>query len=429
MHVPIVVVVLVVLLLLYAISRGNAASPGGYARPEARVGPLGGAPAGDRALAFVSRGKLFYCAPGEPQREIHSPHVQSVMDRLERSRQLHGWKQGTSLGMSFSRRAVRGAPCDEAPLQFRSAQFAGAGKLVYFLSDDRMGGLFEQDVATGAEKRLLHRQDLLLEDLRVSPDGTKLLCTHRSPSGTANVVMLDADGGNYRELTGGDTADTAPAWVPGRPDLVVLQSSGLARHESGVVVARGPASIQLLDAARGSLTPIVEDPRFDHLTPRVAPDGSLWFIRRPYESLRYGGGAALTDALLFPFRLLRALLHFLNFFSLMYSRKPLTSASGPPTEHDIKDILIQGKRIDAEAALRRGALVDGVRPLVPATWQLVRRAEDGSEAVVARHVASFVLGADGTVFYSTGYAVFALDRPGAPRLVLRDELVADFALG
>ena len=58
----------------------------------------------DYPLAFISRGKLFYRAPGQELREIHSPYVQGVMDRMERSRQLHGWKEGTAFAMSFTGR-------------------------------------------------------------------------------------------------------------------------------------------------------------------------------------------------------------------------------------------------------------------------------------------------------------------------------------
>ena len=156
-----------------------------------------------------------------------------------------------------------------------------------------------------------------------------MLCAQHARNGTANIVVLDADGSNYRELTSGDTVDTAPAWVPGQAHAVLFQSSGLARNQAGYVLAQGPASIQMVDTAAGSLTAILEDPRLDFLQPRVGANGFLYFIRRPYEAPRYAMENAVTDALLFPLRVLRALFHYLNFFSLMYSRKPLITASGP----------------------------------------------------------------------------------------------------
>jgi hypothetical protein len=128
---------------------------------------------------------------------------------------------------------------------------------------------------------------------------------------------------------------------------------------------------------------------------------------------------------MFPFRLLRALFHYLNFFSLMYTRKPLITASGPAVQADLKEILIKGKRLDAEAALRTGARLNGVPSLVPASWQLIGRSPQGEEHVLASHVASFDIASDGTILFSNGYGVFALDGPHPPQVLLRDKLIAD----
>lgn len=381
-----------------------------------------------RRLAFIANGKMFYAEPGQAPRELHSPHVQAAMDRLERSRERHAWKQGTS----FSVRAdgnLREGPGRELPLMASSLRFAPEGRLVYFLHDHAMGGLFELDIASGTERRLIHRQNLLLDDLQLSADGTQLLCSQRSGNGAANIVMMGTDGSGYRELTGGDTLDTSPCWVPGQDGRLVFESAGLARGPHGHVMAIGPASIQLLDTRTGELQPVFEDERYDHLQPRVMADGSLVFIRRPYEGQRYHGRDMLMDTVLFPFRLLRTLFDFLNFQSLMYSRKPLTSASGPQHEADLKSLLLKGRHVDAEAALRRGGVVHGVPSLVPKTWVLVWRSEQGEERILAEHVAAFDLDADGGILYTNGFGVFGLDRDGRSSLVFRGKLMAEIVAG
>jgi len=85
-------------------------------------------------------------------------------------------------------------------------------------------------------------------------------------------------------VTGGDTVDSAPAWIPGEPKQLLFQSSGLARNEQGYVVAQGHASIQLLDMETGTISPVLDGLRFDYLKPRVCPAGNLMFIRRPFEA-------------------------------------------------------------------------------------------------------------------------------------------------
>ena len=393
-------------------ARSAPAQPGVFERPW------------KHGLAFISNGKLFYQAPGQELRELQSPHVRTVMDRMERHQQLHGWKEGTAFSRSFTGRD-RHMSTDAVGIQATSAQFAAHDRVLYFLRDDSFGGLFEYDLAQDTEKRLLHKQYLSLEDLRIHPDGHQLLCAQHARNGAANIVAMDADGSNYRELTSGDTVDTAPTWVPGQAHAVLFQSSGLARNPAGYVLAQGPTSIQMVDTAAGSLTEILEDPHLDFLQPRVGANGFLYFIRRPYEAPRYGMESAVTDALLFPFRVLRALFHYLNFFSLMYSRKPLITASGPAVQADLKDILIKGKRLDADAALRTGILLNGVPSLVPASWELVCRSPQGEEHVLASHVASFDIGSDGTLLFSNGYGVFALEGANPPQVLLRDKLIVD----
>lgn len=376
------------------------------------------------ALAFISNGKLFYQAPGDQVRELQSPHVRNVMERMERHQQLHGWKDDTAFATSFTGRNRQGS-AEAVGIQARSAQFIAHDRVMYFLGDHSFGGLFEYDLALDAEKRVLHKQNLALDDLRIHPDGKRLLCSQHARNGAADIVAMDADGGNYRELTSGDTVDTAPAWVPGQETAVLFQSAGIARNREGFAIAQGPASIQMVDTGAGSLTTILENPRLDFLQPRVGANGFLYFIRRPYETPRYGMQHALIDTLLFPFRMLRALVHYLNFFSLMYSRKPLITASGPPGQADLKDILIKGKRLDAEAALRAGAKLNGIPSLVPATWQLVCRSPDGQEQVLASHVASFDIAADGSILFSNGFAVFHLADNSRPHVLLRDRLIGD----
>src|SRR5262245_35957408 len=126
-------------------------------------------------LAFISNGKLFYQAPGQELRELQSPHVRTVMERMERHQQLHGWKEGTAFGRSYTGRDRSGS-ADAVGIQATSAQFAAHDRVLYFLRDDSFGGLFEYDLATEKEKGLLHKQYLYVEVLRIHTEAHRLLC-------------------------------------------------------------------------------------------------------------------------------------------------------------------------------------------------------------------------------------------------------------
>ena len=399
-----------------------------YRMLAARPSPAtdGEAPRSDRQFAYVANGLLFVRERDGEVRQVHSDYAQQAADRRERPRHRHGWKQGTSFGIAANGGMRSFDPVDR-PIVATSAAWDREGGLLYFLKDEHVGGLFRREPESGREQRVLLRQNLALADLCLSAEGTRLAASMQHGDGIANIVLMNADGSELREVTGGDTIDTAPTWIPDAPKRLLFQSSGLARNAQGYIEAQGHASIQKLDLDTGSLSPILEDPAYDYLRPRVDPAGSLYYIRRPFALPTYGASKVLLDVLLFPFRLLRAVFHYLNFFSLMYSRKPLTGASGPEVQADMKQILLQGKRIDAEKALREARPVNGVPSLVPDDWILVRRSQAGEERVLATNVASFDLAPDGTVMYSNGRGVFVIEPDGRSSVAMSGELVGEVA--
>ena len=423
MHIVLILLILAVIIyLVYRSNEGKSAQESSSPQSSSSTNPA--MSFDDNRLAFISRGKLFMkTGDGEPQ-EVQSPHVQGMMDRIERAKQRHSWKEGTAFESSFVGNQSR-QPAEQQVLNATAAQFTPNGKLLYFLRDNRVGGLFEYDLEDGSEKRLIHQQRLLLGDLSIDQTGQRVLCSQEGDNGTASIAIMDVDGSDYREITGGDTVDSAPAWIPGEPEKIVFQSSGVARSDEGYVVALGPASIQMLDLTKSELAPVREEDKSDFLQPKVSPSGDLFFIRRPYEPPRYGSSNLLIDFLLFPFRLLRAIFHYLNFFSLMYSRKPLTSASGPKVQADLKELLIKGKRIDAENALKKEHRVNGVRSLVPRSWQLIKRNRNGEEQVLATNVASYDIMNDGRIIFTNGYGVFMLDASNTAQVVFRGKLIAE----
>lgn len=394
--------------------------------PGATPANTSGAPESKRAFAYLSNGLIFYREHGGEIKQLQSAYAQEVADRLERARERHSWKQGTSFNIAAGG-GMRRFDQAEKPLLATSVAFGAGGDLLYFLKDDGVGGLFRRDGSTGNETRVLLKQKLHLGDLALSPDGSKLAVSSQQVGGVGNISVVNSDGSLLRDVTSGDTVDSAPAWLPGEPNQLLFQSAGLARNEHGYVVAQGHASIQILNMDTGTISPVLDDPSFDYLKPRVCPQGNLLFIRRPYELPQYGAHNVVLDTLLFPFRLLRAVFHFLNVFSMMYTRKPLTSASGPMVEADLKNILLQGRRIDAEKALRTARAVNGVPSLVPNSWELVSRDTKGAERVLATNVASYDISPDGTVVYSNGRGVFMLETDGTSRLALRDAMIADVA--
>jgi len=421
MHIVLILAIIVAIAAYVVMSQGGrgeqAMEPEGGSAQTAAIG---------QAFAYLSRGKLFLKSPDTNAREVHSEYVQQLLDKREKSQRLHGWKQETSFDTSFVGGGMRREANDSLSVKFTSLTFVpGENKLLYFIRDEAFGGLFEHHIESGKELRLVHRQNLEYEDLHFDPNRNRLLCTTRQQNGIANIVSMSRDGSEYRELTAGDSCDSSPCWVDER--RVVYQSQGIARTSEGYIMAYGPASLQLLDLESSEIEPVLEDPTYDFLQPRVCSAGHLYYLRRPYQAPRYGGKNIFLDIVMFPFRLLRAFFHYLNFFSMMYSRKPLTGAGGPDMQIDAKEFMLKGMRIDAERALKRERRINGVPSLVPSDWQLVRRTKQGQESVLARHVAAFSIGADDSIVYTNGCGIFQLT-PNGSATIARDQVVEELAL-
>lgn len=375
-------------------------------------------------VAYLSKGKLFLQKPNEAIEQIHSDYIQNVIDRDEQSKQLHGWKENTSWGTAFAGNKGPKEFKDSVSIEFVSADFDHhSNKLYYFLRDDSFGGFFQYDLNEKKEQRLLHKQNLSFQDLSYNASNNKFLCSSRYDNGISNIVMMASDGSSYSEITTGDSFDTAPYWVNDKQ--VVYQSQGHARSTQGYVMAYGPSSIQLLDMESAEITPVLENPDFDFLQPQVCSQGNLYFIQRPFKMPKYDNSQALLDILLFPFRLLRAIFHYLNFFSLIYSNKPLTTAAGPQQQVDAKEIILQGKRINAEKALQKEKGVIGVPSLVPSSWKLICRNKQGQETVLCTNVSSFKIGDNDEIIYSNGCGIFLLQPGKKPSLVLKDNVIEE----
>ena len=365
-------------------------------------------------FAYLAEDKLYVREAEGAPRLIESTFAQNAVDRGNRDRQRNAWKAG-SPGEGFARQMMWNArQIDPAARIVQTTALAANGvELYYAMNIDSMGGLFVYDTKEENERRLLHRKDMRLADLCRHADGT-LAMSLQMPDGTANIATLDPGGRGVRELTEGDSIDQAPFWMPGQRRRLLFQSAGVGRNRYGHLAGTGPYAIQQLDLENGELSTVLEEQKSDHLMPKMTADGTLHFIRRPYEP--HGGPISpwklAGDILLFPYRLARALLGFGNFFSLMFSGKPLITAGAPTREPlDRRHLMLFGKLIDAEKALHDAK--EGDAPsLVPSSWELVRRAADGTEKTLAKSVLAYDLCPDGGILYTNGSSVFHLEAAG-----------------
>jgi len=131
----------------------------------------------------------------------------------------------------------------------------------------------------------------------------------------------------------------------------------------------------------------------------------------------------VKDFFLFPFRLLYALFQFLNFFSMSFTGKKLSTAGDTKArELDMRQMMIYGNIIRAQQ--ENG---DDAPDLVPGSWQLARR-QDGREEILARGVLAYDIAADGTIAYSNGSAIFVISPDGKKERVVSERMIEQVVL-
>ena len=293
--------------------------------------------------------------------------------------------------------------------------------LYYALAVGETRGVFRRHLAEDREVRLFHRTSWDCEGLLYNAADQRLIVASRNADGSAHLEVYDEDGNRRGAVTDGDCIDAAPSLVPGRSRTIVYQSSGVARHpQSGHMIAQAHACVHMLNYGNGQIETLLEDKRYDFVAPRMDANGRLHAIRRPADKPpRERAGLALSDTLLMPFRLLKAVFGYLNFFSMVYGKEPLRSAGGPRApelDQDLGKLWLHGRMIEL-SKVKNDPKYGG--NLVPRDWELIR-VDDANAApeVIAQHVACFDLHAGGGIVYTNGFDIFQVtsgNRSGVAR--------------
>ena len=119
----------------------------------------------------------------------------------------------------------------------------------------------------------------------------------------------------------------------------------------------------------------------------------------------------VLDAILLPVRLLRALLSYLDIFSIRYSGKPLVSPGGSRQNRaDVRKRIVAGNVMNAAARAEDEAETE--REKVRRGWQLVARPKGGEERTIARRVIAFDDFDDGRVLATSGSSITVVGRDG-----------------
>ena len=355
---------------------------------------------------------------------LESDFERTVRERTASIERRHAWKtQGRGAMFMGGVWAAQPGAQNHVPVLLTGLAAAPEDALLYSMETDAVSGIFLLD-ASGVETRLFHTADFRIRHTALHPGGSAVAATAFHKDGMrSNIAVLPLHGTEFSEVTEGDSFDQVPQWIPGERRRIVFQSAGVGRDAAGRFAGLGPCSIQQLDLDSGELDEIACEAGHDLLQPRQTEDGSLYYIRKPYESAIPAPSllGSLKDTALFPFRMARAVFQYFNVFSMMYTGKPLVTGKGAmQRQMDPRQLFIYGNLTNAQMIQSQE---EDSQALVPSSWELVCRRSGGQTETVAKNVLTFDLASNGSVIYSNGSAITRLSPNGRSESVLKAELI------
>ena len=374
-------------------------------------------------IAYLAQGKIRIKQGDSAPRTVDSAYGNAVREKAVRAQQKHSWKAAGDDGSPFAA-ALWGKSAMSGDIPLAITSICGGqqpGSLLYSLESGSLCALLEIGQLGAEERRLWNDNRMQIRHISVSRATGDLVFSILHQNGTGNIGVKLSGHSGIQELTEGDSFDTAPRWRPGEGRKIVFQSAGIGRNRHGHFLALGPFCIQQLDAEAAELTTLLESRKFDYLAPQYLEDGTLLFIRRPYsQHERVSLLRSFKDVILFPFRLLYAIVQYLNFFSAIYTGRKLTSGGGKAREMDLKQMMVWGNVVRAQ---RQGGGEEEGADLVPKSWELCAQSPNGETRVLAAGVLAYDVGENGRVVYTNGNAIFLLHPDGRKERVLHESMI------
>jgi hypothetical protein len=389
-------------------------------------------------FAYLSGGRLYLKLGQATVQTIVSEFGQAVQQREAQMQRRNGWKQKNVAANFMPTGDLKQQDRSNVSVAVQGVCPTSADRLLYTLEAGEVGGIFTLDrlgvsLDIGGtdplesrpktrEKRLFHSADFKIDRVDFHPEYQLIACAAIGKDGIANIATMPVNSVHLQQVTEGDSIDLAPKWIPGFRRAIVFQSSGISRDAAGYIIEHKHSTIEQLDIDRQEVVTLASDPRYDLLSPQMAEDGTLYYIRRPYRPLRQRVrfSQTLKDTLLIPIRLSIALFEWLNYFTRRHTGKSLLAL--PQLQRSkTQQMLFLGRFVDVGTEIERNRRFgDADSPaLVPRSWELVKQYPHREPEVIAHGVLAFDVGQDGRVVYSNGSAVYGIQPGGvAERLVV-----------
>ncbi len=359
-----------------------------------------------------------------------SQYIADYRERMRRMVKNKEWKH-SGMGAMFRGDTMSEVGMDSetrVDAYINSVHAAGEDKVLYTFTVNQTSGVIEKTLSAkkDGERFILHTNDgeLLSSDYNVT-DG-KFVAELKRGEISSDLVLLDTERGDYVSITDGDSRDENPSFSKKRPGVILYDSLAAGRNARGEFVEYAPAAVYEYDLNTLDLKEIRASEKYSYIKPVEDENGDIYCIRKPAKERERHN--PVVEILLIPYRLLMAIVNFIQIFVVFFTGKTMTGGGNNPAkgrDTDSRQMIIRGNVIEVDKEIARNKkFKDKDLAFIPASWKLVR-IRGGEEEEMKSGICDFSL-AEGGVVCTNGRKVFFL-KDGKSEKIAEGELVLNVA--
>lgn len=296
-----------------------------------------------------------------------------------------------------------------------------SNRLLYTASIENASALMIKDLKDCfcADSYLIHGTEHQFYNLDYNKNLDKLLVSIGNNSLNKHIALLDMDSRDFHLLTEGDTIDDNPHCSRLNPSHVYFDSCGIGRNDSGNILGYSEKVINRMDLEENSLSEVVSFNGFDCYSPKTDMDNNLYFLKKPFNE-SYEKTSPL-DILLIPFKILKGVYYFLNFFTMRYTGESFTEKGPNPAKskpQDMKRVYINNNLINAEKTMKENKSKGEKFPgIAPNSWELMMKNSSDEIISLKKGVLDFEITGNNEIICSDGAHIIKLARDGSQTLL------------
>lgn len=379
------------------------------------------------SLLYLSN-QALYQLQNQQSQSIDCHAVSQYKKNLQEIKQRKQWKT-TGTGAQFMGLRNYDDPDELAHIFPVDAVLTNEQQIIYAARLQDGCAIYIKSLAAleQPESLVLRNNEFIVHHLDYDTQNQRLiLSASKGYAFERHLCVLGLDSSRIQYITEGDCQDEHPCFDPENPNVVYYDSCGFAYDHQGHV-SIGPKEICRLDLKTGELETIASDPRYDFYKPKVGKNGQLYYLKRPYQGQNYSG-SSIKDILMAPFKILRAIFGWLDFFTQRYTGESLKSTSGAnpakARQKSEEELFVEGNLIKAQKTLQQnqnaGEKFAGV---IPRNWELVQQSASGEQKILKKGVLSYALGADDSVYYSNGKYLVSINADQTEQMLVEAKLI------